>query len=161
MLLLRGGGAKIDGDDAHADPPREGGNGEDDGGFTPQRDPFATMDVPMALAGAEYSEQMRCVKYSQLILHSSDHKRALICHDEHAMQMKLERGPSVESTKSNGDSNSFATLVERGMDRLWLARLVEKASSNDMPIGLCKDSLMSFECEEVSSVSKAIAYLQR
>ena len=138
--------------------------------------PLASVDVPLSLALAEHSEQERCQGWSKLILQKSDHKLALVAADEYATQLALEENESDVTSTSNGSKLSEANggmsfdptkgehsyirpLVERGMDRLWLAQLAEKISGAS--IQLSKDTIMSLKCEKVSSVASAMATLQR
>ena len=89
------------------------------------------------------------------------------------MQLHLEkRGLPVTNgngapKSDRGEISSIANrcvrpLIERGLDRMWLAQLAEKVSPSckQQPIQLSKDMLMSFKCENVSSVASAMAQLQ-
>jgi len=181
-------------DDTQTSPSEEG-----DDNIQPLlcREPLASVDVPLGLALAEHSEQQRCKEWCQLLLQKSDHKRALISCDEYSIQLHLDTGSlsaamtvvqngigsSVLSKSdqeeevvsagngTNSSSNGIQPLVERGMDRLWLARLVKTVSSyhdddddDDEPTisqRWSKDTLMSFQCEKVSSVANAMASLQQ
>ncbi|KAL7531908.1 hypothetical protein ACHAXR_004302 [Thalassiosira sp. AJA248-18] len=145
-----------------------------------RREPLASVDVPLGLALAEHSEQARCKEWCKLILKKSAHEHALVSFDEYSLELNLEREKAVthvqngskqagETILANSQSDhtepgatnnkSIRPLVERGMDRLWLAHLVEKVSHQ--PIQRSKDTLMSFKCQNVSSVSDAMASLQR
>ena len=149
-----------------------------------QREALASVDVPMGLALAEQSEQARCKEWCKLILHKSGHEHALVSPDEYSTQLNLEKlaqavqieesegvdeetdvGVASNSKPTNNESESGPTnkciqpLVERGIDRLWLAHLVERVSGQS--VQRSKDTIMSFECKDVSSVSSAIASLQR
>lgn len=150
------------------------------------REPLANVDVPLGLALAEHDEQQRCREWCKLILEKSAHEHALVAPDEYSVQLNLDKNDKTMikgSTKAvddgdedrgnkrklaaaagstTGNSNSLRPLVERGMDRLWLAQLVEKASARPrQPIRRSKDTLISFKCESVSSVSLAMASLNR
>ena len=173
----KNGGGK-EGDNTHQATGKE----EDDG--TLRREVLATLDVPLSLALAEYSEQERCKEWSKLILQKSDHCHALVSSDEYSTQLTLEndresgvssaRNGSAEELETNkakpievenvANNDSIRPLIERGMDRLWLARLVEKVSSSsstDVPLTkMSKDTVMSFKWENVTSVSSAMASLQ-
>lgn len=70
-----------------------------------RREPLATVDVPMALALAEHSEQARCKEWGKLILQKSDHPLALVSMDEYSMQLHLEKG----KTKDGPDAADEAT----------------------------------------------------
>ncbi|KAL3827175.1 hypothetical protein ACHAXA_006730 [Cyclostephanos tholiformis] len=137
------------------------------------RNRWASVDIPLALALAEQSERERCKAWSRLILHRSDHPLALLSFDEYCAQRQLEkcRFPSanVDGASESGldetpsiANGSDRSLVERGLDRMWLAQLREKVSSSckQQPMQLSKDMLMSFKCENVSSVANAMALLQ-
>ncbi|KAL9188149.1 hypothetical protein ACHAXT_006527 [Thalassiosira profunda] len=147
----------------------------------PRRELLADVDVPLGLALAERAEQKRCVRWSRFLLQKSNHERALVSSDEHSTQIWLESDgkavgyapaedegevddSSVDAdttavTDSSEATTSVQPLVERGMDRMWLAQLVEKAASRPMP--LCKDSITGIKFKPVTSVPKAIASLQR
>ena len=137
------------------------------------RRPLASVDVPLALALAEQSERERCKVWSRLTLHRSDHPLALLSYDEYSVQLHLEkRGLPVTNgsgapKSDRGEISSITNrcvrpLIERGLDRMWLAQLAEKVSPSckQQPIQLSKDMLMSFKCENVSSVASAMAQLQ-
>ena len=153
----------------YADQTEEG---ENDGRSLSRR-PLALDDVPLALALAEQSERERCKAWSRLTLQKSDHPLALLSYDKYSVQLHLEkRGLPV--TNGNGahksdrsEISSIANrcerpLIERGLDRMWLAQLAEKVSPSckQQPIQLSRDMLMSFKCENVSSVANAMAQLQ-
>jgi hypothetical protein len=152
----------------YADQTEEG---ENDGRSLSRR-PLASVDVPLALALAEQSERERCKVWSRLTLHRSDHPLALLSYDEYSVQLHLEkRGLLVTNgngapKSDRGEISSIANrcvrpLIERGLDRMWLAQLAEKVSPcKQQPIQLSKDMLMSFKCENVSSVASAMAQLQ-
>lgn len=178
-------------------PPLGGEDGDLQPRF--QREALASLDVPFALALAEHSEQQKCKDWCQRILRQSDHPKALVSGDAYSTPLLLDNGSSSARTTAemgpkDGDSssilssksdqgedpasvgsiiknntNSIRPLVERGMDRLWLAHLVEKVSSSNsndnddarMSQSRNKDTLMSFECKSVSSVANAMASLQK
>lgn len=146
------------------------------------RGPLASVDVPLSLALAEHNEQERCKGWSQLILQESGHPQALVSPDEYSMQLSLDKKSKVSesngstaSAETNGDTsdapeastnvsndNNIRPLLQRGMDRLWLAQLVEKASSaSDDSMQLSKDTIMSFKFDHVSSMATAMASLQK
>jgi hypothetical protein len=124
------------------------------------RHPLAFVDAPLALLYSERVERERCIAWSRLILHKSDHPRALLLHDEYSVQAhimpKQDNGDLTRSRKSGNQS--------QGLDLLWLARLVEKVSSSSSEhpsIQISKENLLSFKCENVTSVVTAMASLQR
>jgi len=149
----------------------------------PPRGPLASVNVPLSLALAEHNEQERCKGWSQLILQESGHPQALVSPDEYSMQLSLDKkskvsennGSTVSTAETNGDtsaapedsknvSNSIRPLVQRGMDRLWLAQLVEKtvaSSTIDDSMQLSKDTIMGFKFEHVPSMATAMASLQK
>lgn len=126
------------------------------------RHPLAFVDGPLALLYSEEVERKRCIAWSRLILDKSNHPRALLLKDEYSVQAhssapKQDNGDSTKSSTSGGNQS-------RGLDLLWLARLVEKVSSSSSehpPIQTSKDNLLSFKCENVTSVVTAMASLQR
>ena len=124
------------------------------------RHPLAFVDAPLAPLYSERVERERCIAWSRLILHISDHPRALLLHDEYSVQAhimpKQDNGDLTRSRKSGNQS--------QGLDLLWLARLVEKVSSSSSEhpsIQISKENLLSFKCENVTSVVTAMASLQR
>ena len=175
--------------DASSNGVNDRGNGkatkqegeEDDEDVQPPRGPMASVNVPLSLALAEHNEQERCKGWSQLILQESGHPQALVSPDEYSMQLSLnkksqvsENGSTVstetssdtsaapEASKNVSNANSIRPLVQRGMDRLWLAQLVEKASSaSDDSMQLSKDTIMSFKFDHVPSMATAMASLQK
>lgn len=159
---------------------------DDDEDVQPPRGSLASVDVPLSLALAEHNEQERCKGWSQLILQESGHPQALVSPDEYSMQLTLDKkskasesnGSTSVSAEANDDTSaapedstnaltdsSIRPLVQRGMDRLWLAQLVEKAAassaSDDSSMQLSKDTIMSFKFEHVPSMSTAMASLQK
>jgi len=109
------------------------------------------------VASDEYSMQLNLAKNDKTTIKEST--KTLVDGDEIGGN-KRKSAAAAGGTASN--NNSLRPLVERGMDRLWLARLVEKASSHpQQPIRRSKDTFISFKCESVSSVSLAMASLNR
>ena len=155
---------------------------DDEDAPPPPRGPLASVDVSLSLALAEHNEQERCKGWSQLILQESGHPQALVSPDEYTLQLGLDRkskasqsnGSSV-SAETNGDTSAapedsknvsnIRPLVQRGMDRLWLAQLVEKVSSSSAStadsLQLSKDTIMSFKFDHVPSMATAMASLQK
>jgi hypothetical protein len=146
---------------------------ENDVQIVRQRDHRASIDVPSALALAEHFEQTRCKVWNKLLLRQPDHPLALVSSDEYATQLQVEKvddsktcskSKSEDACMMSTNNKNIRLLVERGLDRLWLARLLENASAtsvNSSPMKWSKDDLMHFKCEKVLSVSTAIASLQR
>ena len=174
--------------DASCNGVNGSGNGQatnqedDDEDTQPPRGALASVDVPLSLALAEHNEQERCKGWSQLILQESGHPQALVSPDEYSMQLSLDKKSKVSesngstvSAETNGDTsdspedsknvpNSIRPLVQRGMDRLWLAQLVEKtpsSSTSDDSMQLSKDTIMSFKFDHVPSMATAMASLQK
>jgi len=179
--------------DASSNGVNGSGNGQDtdqqqeedlEDAHPPPRGPLASVDVPLSLALAEHNEQERCKGWSQLILQESGHPQALVSPDEYSMQLTLDKkskaiksNGSTISAETNGDTSaapedsknvsnsSIRPLVQKGMDRLWLAQLVEKAAassaSDDSSMQLSKDTIMSFKFEHVPSMAAAMASLQK
>jgi hypothetical protein len=138
------------------------------------RDPPSSIDVPLALALAEHCEQMRCKAWKKLLLRQPNHRLSLVSSDEYSTQLHLEKDEcSTDSSKSKSDasivkttnSKSIRPLVEQGLDRMWLAQLLERApppSVNSSPVPQwSKDDIIHLQCERVLSVSQAMASLQR
>ncbi|KAL3760765.1 hypothetical protein ACHAWU_003673 [Discostella pseudostelligera] len=141
------------------------------------RDPPSSIDVPLALAMVEHCEQMRCKAWKKLLLRQPHHRYALVSSDEYSTQLHLEKDAySTVSSKSKSDASivkttsnkSIRPLVERGLDRMWLAQLLlERAppppsvNSSPVPQQWSKDDLIHLQCERVLSVSQAMASLQR
>lgn len=174
----------VNGSGGNGQATKQEEEGEEDAQPRP-RGPLASVDVPLSLALAEHNEQERCKGWSQLILQESGHPQALVSPDEYSMQLSLDKKSKVSesngstvSAETNGDTSattpedsknvsntsSIRPLVQWGMDRLWLAQLVEKAaasSSSDDSMQLSKDTIMSFKFEHVPSMSTAMASLQK
>lgn len=125
------------------------------------RHPLAFVDGPLALLYSEKVERERCIAWSRLILDKSNHPRALLLHDEYSVQAhsSAPKQDNGDVTRSTNCDNQL-----RGLDLLWLARLVEKVSSSSFEhpsIQMSKENILSFKCENVTSVVTAMASLQR
>ncbi len=130
--------------------------------------PYAssTLDIPMGLAMVEYDEQVRCREWFKLILRNPAHPLALTSCDEYSVPLFVntmggnnvkEGSHNVQCGKLQAANQTENPLIERGIDRLWLAHLVEAVSE---PMDQSRDTLLSFSCEKVASMSKAMATLQ-
>lgn len=131
----------------------------------------STLDIPMGLAMVEHDEQVRCREWFKLILRNPAHPLALTSCDEYSVPLFVNRrGENDCGSDVREGSNVRAQcgklqhlnerenpLIERGIDRLRLAHLVEALSE---PLDRSRDSLLSFSCEKVTSMSKAMATLQ-
>ena len=121
---------------------------------------LAFVDGPSALLYSEKVERERCIAWSRLILDKSNHPRALLLHDEYSVQAhsSAPKQDNGDVTRSTDCDNQL-----RGLDLLWLARLVQKVSSSSSEhpsIQMSKENLLSFKCENVTSVVTAMASLQ-
>jgi len=131
----------------------------------------STLDIPMGLAIVEHDEQVRCREWFKLILRNPAHPLALTSCDEYSVPLVVNRrGENNDGNDVRDGSNirvQFGKLqdlnerdnplIERGIDRLRLAHLVEAMSE---PLDQSRDTLLSFSCEKVTSMSKAMATLQ-
>jgi hypothetical protein len=130
-----------------------------------QRDPLASIDVPLALALAEHDEQNRCKVWNILLLRQRDHHLALVSSDTTQSRLEKVDKSKTDDTYLKATSNtSVRPLVERGLDRMWLAQLLERTNplpSHSTSTKRSKDDLMIFKCEIVLSMSNAMASLQQ
>ncbi|EED91547.1 predicted protein [Thalassiosira pseudonana CCMP1335] len=72
---------------------------------------------------------------------------------------KTVASASAETPDASGGETTAPTdfIIERGVDRLWLAHLVERISP---PLEQTKDCLMSFDCAPVPSAAEGMIALQ-
>ena len=150
-----------------------------------QRHSTFQLDIPLGLALVEYNEQTRCREWFKLILQNPAHQLAFTSSDEYSTQVQLEKeivkaneleevGAATDNSKPTIDPAcrkmaedpqssqledilNIYPVIEQGIDRMWLAQLAGRISS---PIERSKDTLMSFKCEPVFSVSNAMSILQ-
>eukprot|EP00957_Ditylum_brightwellii_P196873 14999541-Ditylum_brightwellii.AAC.1 len=130
---------------------------------------------------AEYEEQLRVNYWHKMILHNPAHKRALTIIDERALPPLLITQPEFDPSEdndcdtkkddgvdehtesesagfSNGardDAVALCPLIERGLDRLWLAHSMGQDFSE-----WSQDAMESISCQAVLSIPLAMARLQ-
>lgn len=103
--------------------------------------------------------------WNKLLLRQRDHHLALVSSDTTQSRLEKVDKSKTDDTYLKATSNtSVRPLVERGLDRMWLAQLLERTNplpSHSTSTKRSKDDLMIFKCEIVLSMSNAMASLQQ
>lgn len=105
--------------------------------------------VSVAMAASEYQERQRVMKWHKLHLDQHFHPHAMSLLDSENLPLLCAEG--------DADYPKPCPLSGRGVDRLWIADLMEQQLSNGK--FRTKDSIAAIQCKPVKSKQKAIQAL--
>jgi len=115
------------------------------------------MGLAMAATSIELQEQRRAFKWSTLPLHNRFHDKALSVVDEYSSELLLDTNVSTEGeekTKDELPEPLLCPLVQRGLDRQWIASRLARIS-NDKSL----DSMASMKASVYKPACVAMALL--